>query len=67
MAEAIQDEVAPHPEEYLERTQRETRRTTSMVDDLLSLTRFQAGLEPRRELIFVRDLVSDTVARANRL
>ncbi|MFV0429046.1 MAG: sensor histidine kinase [Arachnia sp.] len=67
MSEALLDGVAQDPAAYAERIGREADRTSSMVDDLLSLTRLHAGLERRRDKIEVRDLVSDTIAAARAL
>lgn len=63
MTEALEDGVAPDPADYHRRIRQETRRLSGMVDDLLALSRLQAGqlrLEPVR--VALRDLVSDTLA-----
>lgn len=63
MTESLQDGVAADPERYLERLVEEVDRMSGMVDDLLALSRLQAGssalsLEPAS----LADLVSDGLA-----
>jgi len=63
MTEALEDGVAADPADYHRRIRQETRRLSEMVDDLLALSRLQAGqlrLAPSR--VPLRDLVSDTLA-----
>jgi signal transduction histidine kinase len=65
MAEALEDGVGGDPAHYLARIRAEADRTSGMVDDLLTLSRLQAGAaspaEP--EPVDVGDLVSDAVAQ----
>jgi signal transduction histidine kinase len=63
LTEALQDGVAADPADYLARLGGEVMRMSSMVDDLLALSRLQsASLTLRRESVAVADLVSDAVA-----
>lgn len=63
MSEALADGVAADPQDYYRRIVRESARTSSMVDDLLALTRLHVGAMPgRHETVDVGDLVSDALA-----
>lgn len=63
MTEALEDGVAPDPDLYLARIRQEAGRLSAMVDDLLALSRLQAGqLSLRLAQVPLRDLVSDTLA-----
>jgi signal transduction histidine kinase len=63
LTEALQDGVAVDPADYLERMRAEVLRMSSMVDDLLALSRLQSsGLQLDRNRTSVADIVSDVVA-----
>lgn len=68
ITEALQDGVASDPSAYLDRLRAEILRMSSMVDDLLALSRLQS---PRatlaRDIVSLQDLVSDSVAAAQPL
>lgn len=65
MAESLQDGVASDPHEYYRRIVAETDRTSSMVEDLLSLTSLHAGMaNSHREIVAMADVVSDSLASA---
>jgi signal transduction histidine kinase len=65
MAEALEDGVVADPADYLRRIRTETDRSARMVDDLLALSRIQAGaLRLERVPVSLTDLVSDAVASA---
>lgn len=62
MTEALQDGVASDPTAYLARMRGEVLRMSTMVDDLLALSRLQSpSLELRREPVAMADLVSDAI------
>ena len=64
LTEALQDGVADDPADYLHRMRGEVLRMSSMVDDLLALSRLQsADLRLERARASVADIVSDVVAR----
>ncbi len=68
MLEALEDGVAPDPPRYLRQLGLEIERLSGMVDDLLALSRLQAGDQRlSRERIDLRDIVSDTVATTDAL
>ncbi|MER7847880.1 HAMP domain-containing sensor histidine kinase [Kitasatospora sp. NPDC096077] len=68
MAEALEDGVAEHPEQYLHRMRTEVERLTGMVDDLFELSRIQAGaLSLSLSRVSVYDLVDDALAGAHPL
>ncbi len=63
MTEALEDDVASDPGSYYKQMGLAVDRLGSMVDDLLELSRVQAGAFGREiEPISLRDLVSDCVA-----
>lgn len=63
MAEALEDGVAADPSRYLRQIRQESLRVSGMVDDLLALSRLQAGqMHLRPEAVPLRDLVSDAIA-----
>lgn len=64
-AEALQDGVAQDPDRYLAHLVNEVERMSSMLDDLLALSRLQAGtLSLSLERINVADVVSEGLASA---
>jgi signal transduction histidine kinase len=64
LTEALEDGVAANPSEYLSRMRGEVARMSTMVDDLLALSRLQsAGLQLDRHRVSLADVVSDAVAR----
>jgi len=68
MAEALEDGVAPDPAAYHRRIREEVDRLSTLVNDLLALSRLHSGglaLEPAR--VRLHDLVSDTLASATPL
>lgn len=67
MAEALADGVAPDPERYLRRTVEEVDRVSSMVEDLLALSRLQSGAPLALDHASLADLVSDNLATASPL
>lgn len=68
MAEALEDGVVEDPHAYHSRVLDEVDRMSTMVDDLLSLSRLQAGqLALTLEEVSLADLVSDTLAAAGPL
>jgi signal transduction histidine kinase len=68
VTEALQDGVAPDPAAYLARMRAEVARMSSMVDDLLALSRLQSPtLRLRVERVSLADVVSDVVAWAQPL
>jgi signal transduction histidine kinase len=68
VTEALQDGVAPVPAEYLARMRAEVARMSSMVDDLLALSRLQSPtLRLRVQRVSLADVVSDVVAWAQPL
>ncbi|SES42270.1 histidine kinase [Pedococcus cremeus] len=68
VTEALQDGVAPDPAEYLARMRAEVARMSSMVDDLLALSRLQSPtLRLRVQRVSLADVVSDVVAWAQPL
>ncbi|MET8625133.1 HAMP domain-containing sensor histidine kinase [Kitasatospora sp. NPDC004669] len=68
MAEALEDGVAEHPQQYLQRMRTEVERLTGMVDDLFELSRIQAGaLALSLSRVSVYDLVDDALAGAHPL
>lgn len=68
VTEALQDGVAPDPAAYLARMRAEVARMSSMVDDLLALSRLQSPtLRLRVERVSLADVVSDIVAWAQPL
>ncbi|MGA5823978.1 sensor histidine kinase [Kitasatospora sp. NPDC094028] len=68
MAEALEDGVAEHPQDYLRRMRTEVERLTGMVDDLFELSRIQAGaLALSLSRVSVYDLVDDALAGAHPL
>ena len=63
MTEALQDGIAADPPRYLDQLHQEIGRLSAMVDDLLALSRLQAGgLRLAMTDVDVGDLVSDTLA-----
>lgn len=63
MTEALEDDVASDPSSYYKQMGLAVDRLNNMVDDLLELSRVQAGAFGREiEPISLRDLVSDCVA-----
>ena len=65
MAEALEDGVAPDPAAYHRRILDNVDRLSTMVDDLLALSRLQSGEQAMRlELLPLHDLVSDAIADA---
>jgi signal transduction histidine kinase len=63
MVEALEDDLAPDPSRYHRAIQSHVDRLTRMVDDLLDVSRLDAGrLVPERAPVSVYDLVSDAVA-----
>ncbi|MFI9484862.1 sensor histidine kinase [Promicromonospora sp. NPDC052451] len=67
LAEALEDGVGP-ADEHVSRILAENRRMTTMVDDLLALSRLQSpATSPHREPVAVADLASDAVAAAQPL
>ena len=63
MTEALEDGVAPDPQRYYRQLRTEVDRLSSMVDDLLALSRLQSGTLPLAlDDLDVGDLVSDTIA-----
>ena len=68
VTEALQDGVAPDPAAYLARMRAEVARMSSMVDDLLALSRLQSPtLRLRVQRVSLADVVSDVVAGAQPL
>jgi signal transduction histidine kinase len=68
MTEALQDGVAPDPAAYHERILDNVERLSSMIEDLLALSRLQGGqLALRLEPLSLRDVVSDAIADAEPL
>ena len=64
LTEALEDGVAANPADYLSRMRAEILRMSSMVDDLLALSRLQSpGLRLERQRVSLGDVVSDAVAR----
>jgi signal transduction histidine kinase len=65
LTEALEDGVTADPPAAYAQLSREVGRMSSMVDDLLDLSRIQAGdVALRRERVSLADLVSDVVASA---
>ncbi|WP_270886371.1 sensor histidine kinase [Pedococcus sp. 5OH_020] len=63
LTEALQDGVARDPRDYLDQLQGQVLRMSSLVDDLLALSRLQSpSLTLQREPVVVADLVSDALA-----
>jgi signal transduction histidine kinase len=63
MAESLEDGVVDEPGRYHARIRVEADRMAAMVDDLLMLSRIQAGaLHLARDQVDVADLVSDAIA-----
>ena len=63
MAEALEDGLVEDPERYYVQIRGQVDRLTGMVDDLLELSKIQAGvLRLSLERVSVYDLMSDTVA-----
>ncbi|MEZ5114794.1 MAG: HAMP domain-containing sensor histidine kinase [Candidatus Nanopelagicales bacterium] len=63
MAEALEDGVADDPARYHAQMRAEVDRMSGMVDDLLALSRLQAGtLRLALDTVSLADLVSDTLA-----
>jgi signal transduction histidine kinase len=63
MTEALDDGVAPNPEEYLRTIRAKVDTLTGMVDDLFELSTLQSGtLRLQRELVVLLDLISDAVS-----
>lgn len=68
VTEALQDGIAADPAAYLARMRAEVARMSSMVDDLLALSRLQSPtLRLRVERVSLADVVSDVVAWAQPL
>lgn len=62
MTEALDDNVAPDPDEYVRTIRTKVDTVTAMVDDLFELSTLQSGtLRLERELVVLLDLVSDAV------
>ena len=62
MTEALDDGVAPDPDEYVRTIRSKVDTLTAMVDDLFELSTLQSGtLRLERELVVLLDLVSDAV------
>ncbi len=65
MSEALQDGVAPDPQDYLARLNREALRLDAMVGDLIALSRLQgSGAAAVRHDVSLRDLVSGVLEQA---
>ena len=65
MAEALEDGVASDPRDYHHRIVSSVDRLSRLVDDLLALSRLNAGQPALTlEVIGLRDLVSDAIAQA---
>ncbi|WP_323102346.1 HAMP domain-containing sensor histidine kinase [Intrasporangium sp. YIM S08009] len=65
LADALEDGVAPDPEQAFAQLRREIARLDAMVGDLLDLSRITAGDVARdRALVDLSDVVSDVVAAA---
>jgi signal transduction histidine kinase len=65
LTEALEDGVATEPADYLARMRAEILRMSTMVDDLLALSRLQSpGLRLDRQRVSLADVVSDAVARS---
>lgn len=63
MTEALEDDVATDPSSYYKQMTLAVERLSGMVDDLLELSRVQAGVFGHEvELISLHDLMSDCVA-----
>jgi len=63
MAEALEDGIAASPERYHKQIRVEVDRLSGMVDDLLEISRLQAGAPSARvDRVSLGDLVSDCVA-----
>ncbi len=68
MAEALEDGVAADPHRYHVQMREEVDRMSTMVDDLLALSRIQSGaLRLTLEPVSLADLVSDSLASAQPL
>jgi len=62
MTEALDDGVAPDPDEYVRAIRSRVDTLTAMVDDLFELSTLQSGtLRLQRELVVLLDVVSDAV------
>lgn len=62
MAEAMEDGVARDPQAYCRSIRAEADRTSSMVEDIMSLAGLQAGSQPvAADEVSVADLVSDLI------
>ena len=65
MAEALEDGVAPDQAAYHHRILESVERLSSMVDDLVTLSRLQSGEQSvRLEIVHLHELLSDAVANA---
>ncbi len=63
MAEALEDGISPDPLRYLRQIRTEVDRLSAMVDDLLELSRINAGsLRLHMARVSLYDLVSDALA-----
>lgn len=63
MAEALEDGVVDHPEQYYKQIGNAVERLNQMVEDLFDLSRIQAGAVSREtESIALDDLVSDCIS-----
>ena len=68
MAEALEDGVAPDQAAYHHRILESVERLSSMVDDLVTLSRLQSGEQSvRLEIVHLHALLSDAVANAEAL
>ncbi len=68
MTEALEDGIADDPPRYHRQMRAEVERMSSMVDDLLALSRIHSGaLRLTIETASLADLVSDTLASASAL
>ncbi len=66
MSEALEDGMVEDPQRYLGQMRRDVDRMTTMVGDLFELSKLHAGaVEPRLEVIQLRDLVSEAIASAD--
>lgn len=63
MGEALEDGIAADPQRYYSMIVAESKRTSSMVSDLLSLAGLQSGAtQMTRETVLLADLLSDAVS-----
>lgn len=68
MSEALEDGIAPNPNRYLRAITAEAERTSTMVDDLLALTRLHSGVGGAQpEPVVLGDVASDLVGQLGAL